>query len=207
MKLGCVLLAAGAGRRFGGGKLLHKIDGEPMIARAMRLYASNFFAARICVTRAEALEIQKFAYGCGFPVAINPDPDRGVGTSVAIGTEVILAREPKLDGILYAVADQPYLTRESIQRLVGAFEACPTQIVSLCAGEMRGNPAIFPAEFYPDLCALKGDTGGGAVIRKHPERVQLVEVFAARELEDIDINETGTVARQSEGDAGKEETT
>ena len=62
MKIGCVLLAAGAGKRFGGGKLLYEVDGEPMIARALRLYSSIPFDARVCVTRAEAGEIRQLAY-------------------------------------------------------------------------------------------------------------------------------------------------
>ena len=70
MKIGCVLLAAGAGKRFGGGKLLHVIDGEPMIARALRLYAALPFAARVCVTRTEAAEIQILAHENGFPVVL-----------------------------------------------------------------------------------------------------------------------------------------
>ena len=186
MKIGCVLLAAGAGKRFGGGKLLNEIDGEPMIARAMRLYGAFDFAARICVTRTEAGEIQQRALESGFPVAINPDPARGVGTSVAIATEAILAQEPMLDGILYAVADQPYLMKESVEQLLAAFEAHPHDIVSLAFGERRGNPAVFPAEFYPELCALKQDVGGGAVIKRHPERLFLVQAGNARELDDID---------------------
>ena len=186
MKIGCALLAAGAGKRFGEGKLLYEVDGEPMIARALRLYASLPFAARICVTRAEAGEIRRYAYDNEFPVAINPDPERGVGTSVAIATEAILAREPSLDGILYAVADQPYLTKESVEQLLAAFEAHPHNIVSLAFGERRGNPAVFPTEFYPELCALKQDVGGGAVIKRHPERLLLVETGCARELDDID---------------------
>ena len=186
MRIGCALLAAGAGKRFGGGKLLFEIDGEPMIARAMRLYGALDFSARVCVTRSEAVEIQRFAQELGFPVAINPDPERGVGTSVAIATEAILAKEPYLDGILYAVADQPFLTKKSVETLLSAFEAHPHDIVSLAFGERRGNPAVFPAEFYPELCALKQDIGGGAVIKRHPERVYLVEAGSVRELEDID---------------------
>ncbi len=186
MKIGCVLLAAGAGKRFGGGKLLYEIDREPMIARAMRLYGTIGFSARVCVTRNEADEIQRCAHEFSFPVAINPDPERGVGTSVAIATEAILAKEPYLDGILYAVADQPYLTQKSVETLLSAFEAHPHDIVSLAFGERRGNPAVFPAEFYPELCALKQDVGGGVVIKRHPQRVQLVEVGSMRELEDID---------------------
>lgn len=186
MKIGCVLLAAGAGKRFGGGKLLYEIDGEPMIARAMRLFGAIEFSARVCVTRSEAAAVQRYAQEFGFPVVINPDPERGVGTSVAIATEAILAREPHLDGILYAVADQPYLTKESVEQLLAAFEAHPHDIVSLAFGERRGNPAVFPASFYPELCALKEDIGGGVVIKRHPERLQLVEAVSARELDDID---------------------
>jgi len=189
VKIGCVLLAAGAGKRFGGGKLLHAIDGEPMIARAMRLYAALPFAARVCVTRTEAAEIQILAHENGFPVVINPDPERGVGTSVAIATEAILAREPALDGILYAVADQPYLTQESVERLLETFMEHPGEIASLCFEKRRGNPAIFPAEFYPELCALKEDTGGGTVIKRHPDRLRLTEVLSARELDDIDTKD------------------
>jgi len=186
VKIGCVLLAAGAGKRFGGGKLLHTIDGEPMIVRALRLFSEVPFAARVCVTRAEETEIQRLALESGFSVSINPDPERGVGTSVAIATESILAREPALDGILYAVADQPYLTQESVIRLIERFSAHPGDIASLSFEKRRGNPAIFPAEFYPELCALKADIGGGAVIKRHTDRLQLVEVFSVRELDDID---------------------
>lgn len=186
MKIGCVLLAAGAGRRFGGGKLLYEIDGEPMVSRALRLYGSFPFAARVCVTRAEAGEIQRLALEGGCSIVINPDPDRGVGSSVSIATEAILAKEPQLDGILFAVADQPYLTAESVRRMIDSFAAHPDHIASLCHQKKRGNPAIFPSEFYPALCALKEDTGGGAIIRRHPERLLLVEVDCAQELDDID---------------------
>ena len=192
MKIGCALLAAGAGKRFGEGKLLYEVDGEPMIARALRLYASFPFAARICVTRAEAGEIRRCAYDNEFPVAINPDPERGVGTSVAIATEAILAREPSLDGILYAVADQPFLACESVLRLMKAFEAKPQQIASLAFGKRRGNPAIFPADLYTELCALKEDIGGSAVIKRYPERLLLVQADDARELFDIDTKETNS---------------
>lgn len=189
MKIGCVLLAAGAGKRFGGGKLLYPVDGEPMITRALRLFAAVPFAARVCVTRSEAVEIQRRAHETGFPVVINPDPERGVGTSVAIATEAILANVPSLDGILYAVADQPFLTQQSVLRLLEAFETHPEDIVSLCAGKRRGNPAIFPAQFYPELCALKADAGGGVVIHRHSDHLRLIEANDERELDDIDTKD------------------
>ena len=200
MKIGCVLLAAGAGRRFGGGKLLHEINGAPMIARAITLYASLAFAARVCVTRAEADEIQSLAQQNGFSVAINPEPERGVGTSVSIATIELLRMEPKLDGILYAVSDQPYLRPESVKALMDAFAANPERIASLGFGGVRGNPAIFPKDLFEELMDLTEDVGGGAVIRRHMERLLLVNAGSARELADVDTREATQLA-------GKEVTT
>ncbi|NLI53198.1 MAG: nucleotidyltransferase family protein [Clostridiales bacterium] len=190
MKIGCALLAAGAGVRFGGGKLLHEVEGEPMIARALRLFGSVPFAARVCVTRAEADEIRRMAQSGGFFVAVNPDPGRGVGTSVSLATNALRAVEPALDGILYAVSDQPYLTKESVMRLLDAFEEEPERIVSLSSAGTRGNPAIFPRAMFRELTELAQDVGGGAVIRSHPELLRLVEAGAARELTDIDTLES-----------------
>ena len=200
MKIGCALLAAGAGKRFGGGKLLYEIDGEPMIYHALSLYAPLAFSARVCVTRDEAQSIRQQAADSGFIVAINPDPERGVGTSVSIATAALLQQEPDLDGILYAVSDQPYLTLESVEKLIAAFAANPERIASLGFGENRGNPAIFPKDLFDELMVLKEDVGGGVIIRRHSERLMLVEAGSARELADVDTREATQLA-------GKEVTT
>ncbi len=186
MKIGCVLLAAGAGKRFGGGKLLYEVEGEPMIAHALQLLGSIPFASRVCVARRADRAIQTLAQEHGFAVVINPDPERGVGTSVSIGTETVLLLERELDGILYAVADQPYLTQASVKRLLDAFEQHPERIASLSWQGKRGNPAIFPLDYWSELMQLREDVGGAAVIRRHPESLQLVEADLARELEDLD---------------------
>lgn len=186
MKIACVLLAAGAGKRFGGGKLLYEVGGEPMIAHALRLYALFPFRARVCVTRGEERMLQSLAQESGFNVAINPEPERGVGTSVSIGTQTALLLEPELDGILYAVSDQPYLERTSVQRLLDAFGNDSNQIVSLSFQRTRGNPAVFPKSLFGELSQLSEDLGGGAVIRKNPQMLRLVEANDARELEDLD---------------------
>ncbi|MCQ4808209.1 NTP transferase domain-containing protein, partial [Intestinimonas massiliensis] len=67
-----------------------------------------------------------------------------------------------LDGALFAVCDQPWLTTESIKRLLNSFRESPDCICALSWGGKRGNPALFPREFYPELFALTGDAGGGA---------------------------------------------
>jgi len=186
VKIGCVLLAAGAGKRFGGNKLLHEVCGEPMIERALERFSAFSFCARVCIVRPEAETIHSLARGKRFSAVINPDPDRGVGTSAAIGTKSVLSLCPEADGILFAVCDQPNLRHASVQRLLTAFEAHPERIVSLSFAGVRGNPAVFPKSVFGELEALTGDVGGGAVIRRHPEMLTLTEAETKDELIDID---------------------
>ena len=70
--------------------------------------------------------------------------------------------------------------------LLEIFRAHPEDICSLSCQGTRGSPALSPAAFFPELSALTGDTGGGQIIRRHPDRLRLVEVLDPRELSDID---------------------
>ena len=75
-----------------------------------------------------------------------------------------------MDGALFSVCDQPWLTTESIIRLKNAFLESKTALCALSWRGVRGNPVIFPRDLFGELAALTGDTGGGAVIRAHPDR-------------------------------------
>lgn len=187
MNVGCVLLAAGAGKRFGGEKLFYEVGGSSMIVRALALFSALPFSARVCVVRSNADRISALALSAGFHPAVNPDAERGVGTSVSAGTLAALERRPDLDGILYAVGDQPNLTRASVERLLDAFTHAPEKIASLSYGGERGNPAVFPRSLFAELAALDGDVGGGAVIKRNPTMLRLVEADSAEELTDIDV--------------------
>lgn len=181
-----MLLAAGAGKRFGGDKLLYEVCGETMIENALERFAAFPFCARVCVVRPDAETIHRFAEEKRFALAVNPDPDRGVGTSVAAGTKRVLSLCPEAEGILYAVCDQPKLRHASVARILAAFGRRPDKIVSLSYAGVRGNPAVFPRSVFGELEALDRDVGGGAVIRRHPELLALEEADAAEELTDVD---------------------
>lgn len=68
---------------------------------------------------------------------------------------------------MFAVADQPYLTRESLENMVETWEVSKKGIlVSENAGRM-GNPVIFAYKYYEELKKLEGDVGGKCVLKKH----------------------------------------
>jgi molybdenum cofactor cytidylyltransferase len=188
MSLGCVVLAAGNASRFGRNKLSENFRGKPLIQWALEavpvdrlgpVYAD--VPAPVCVVT-QYPDVGMLAAAFGFGGVFNEAPESGISHSVVLGTQALMHR---CSGLLFLVADQPLLRRQSVAALADRFLADPTRIVVPAAGERRGNPCVFPASLYPELLALTGDRGGKQVINRHPELVTLVPV-PAEELQDVD---------------------
>lgn len=187
MKLACLVTAAGTGSRFGTDKLHLPVDGQPMGVLALDVLKKIPFALRVLVTSRDKGYLIDAARERGFAVVINPAPERGMSSSVRLGTEHILSTGT-YDGILYAVADQPHLSSATVEKLVNAFLREPGCIWAPEAAGKRGNPVLFPASLFSELMQVTGDRGGRQVIAAHGELLRTVSVPAA-ELKDIDTKE------------------
>ena len=183
MKLGGVLMASGQGRRFGANKLLALVEGVPLYRRAMTALAgAGLDRLAVCSPYPEVLEA---GAALGFLPLPNPGAEEGISASIRLG----LSAMEGMDGVLFSVCDQPFLTTASIIKLLNHFQQSKNAICALAWQGQRGNPVVFPADLFGELAALTGDTGGGAVIRRHPERLALVEAGSPRELADLDRRE------------------
>ena len=180
--LGCLVMAAGSGRRFGGNKLAADLDGKTLIRRALEAVPAAQFTAVTVVSQYE--DIEELAGQFGFAAIHNDRPDLGLSHTIRLGTEAMRT----CDGILYMVADQPKLCQETVARLVEVFCQHPDRIVGAGHEGRRGNPNLFPARFFEELMALSGDHGGSSVIRAHEDALLLVETDA-EELFDCDTPE------------------
>lgn len=176
---GCLIMAAGNASRFRANKLAAEFDGKPLIRRALEAVPQAMFSRIAVVTQYP--QIMELARAFGFEAIENRHPDYGISHTIRLGTEA-LADCP---AILYMVADQPLLAQDSVRRVVAAWQAQPEKIVGAAHNGKRGNPNIFPREFYPELLALTEDHGGNTVIRAHAERFLPVEV-AQEQLTDVD---------------------
>lgn len=181
--VGCLVMAAGNAARYGENKLAVSWRGKTLIERALDAVPAEKLAAVCVVTQYDEVEV--LARRRGFLCRRNDHPERGISHTIRLGTEALRGR---CRAIVYMVADQPLLRRESVSALVDFYRAKPECIAALAHDGARGNPCVFPERFFPELCALTGDTGGGAVIRKHPAALRLIETDA-RELTDVDAPE------------------
>jgi molybdenum cofactor cytidylyltransferase len=176
-----LLLAAGAGSRFGGGKLLHPLeDGVAIAAHAAR----NLIAAGLNVTAvvrpgdfplAELLEQE----GCA--VTVCPDAERGMGVSLAHG----VGATRDAGGWIVALADMPRIRPQTIERVVQALRDGAAIVAPACQGD-RGHPVAFAARFLHELQALIGDSGARAIVQRNQALVRVIDVDDPGVLLDID---------------------
>ena len=184
-KITLVMLAAGDSRRFGSNKLLYEIDGMPMYLRTLEKLqkaASELGDCEIIVVT-QYEEIAAKANTLGVKVLINPQPERGISSSMQIG----LATAKDSSACLFTVSDQPWLTAETIINLVDKFRDEQKGMACTIFGTKTGNPCIFSREYYQELMEITGDKGGKQIINRHPEDVTYFKIEDARELQDIDI--------------------
>ena len=189
MELACIVMAAGAGRRFGANKLLQDLAGKPLYVWALDAIPAEMFSRVIVVTG--YTPVAERAEAMGFTVVCNDRPEDGISRTVRLG----LTAAESCDGALFMTADQPLLTTCTMEKLAAAFAAEPDCIHAASHERVRGNPCLFPRVFFPELMELQGDRGGAAVIRQHPERLRLLEV-PAEELLDCDTPEALAICRE-----------
>ena len=183
LRVGCLLMAAGNAERFGENKLLCAAwDGKSLIEHALDAIPRECFARVLIVTQYP--EITALAKERGFETLQNEHPERGQSETIRLGTRAL----SDCDAICFMVSDQPLLRRETLAREVDFFSSHREHIVALGHNGVRGNPCLFPARFFPELLALEGDVGGGAVIRKHLDTLLLFPADE-RELRDADTKE------------------
>ena len=178
-RIGCLVMAAGNSTRYQGNKLAALFRGKPIIEYALDAVPADRFAAVTVVTQYP--EIEALARQRGFAVIRNEHPDWGISHTIRLGTEAM----QDCNAILYMVADQPLLDDASVERILECWRQHPCNIVGASHNGKRGNPCIFPKEFFEELMALEEDHGGNTVIRRYPDRLLTVEV-AQEELTDVD---------------------
>jgi len=184
LNITAILLAAGAGSRFGGDKLLYPLaDGVAIAAHAAR----NLIAAGLDVVAvvkpgdfplADMLE-QENCY-----VTFCREAAHGMGASLAHG----VGESRGADGWVVALADMPSIKRATIAAVAGRLQAGAELVAPSYRGK-RGHPVGFGKRFGPQLLALRGDTGARDIIAASSRELALIECDDAGMLHDIDRRE------------------
>ena len=186
-RIGCVIMASGLGKRFGGNKLMADFHGKPMIQRALDA-TENLFTKRVVVTRHES--VAALCREQKLDVVLHDLPHRN--DTVRLGLEAL----GDLDACLFLPGDQPLLRRETVAKLLQNWAEHPNCMIRPIHEDTEGSPVLFPAWIFPELKDLPVGKGGGVVIQNHPHDMIRVSVSDPFELADADTPETLELLQQ-----------
>ena len=177
-RLGCVIMASGVGRRFGGNKLMADFQGKPLLQYALEA-TEGIFARRIVVTRHQ--EAAAFVRLRGVEALLHDLPHRN--DTVRLGLQAV---SEDVEGCLFCPGDQPLLRQETVASLALNAVNGKDEIWRPVWEDREGAPVLFPKWSFPKLLTLPEGCGGSFLIKKYPGRIRRVPVRDKFELQDID---------------------
>jgi len=180
-----VILAAGAGSRFGGGKVRAALEGRPLLAnvlaavreagigRVVVVLGRDAGAALDAVRDVDPGVLERVL------VTVNPTPERGLATSLRLGFGAATAVAPPA-GVLVLLGDQPRVRADVLRVLCGAVASAHAfAVVPRYAGDAAPNPVLLLPAGWPLVAGLTGDRGLGPLLAADPARVVRVAVPGA----------------------------
>lgn len=176
------MLAAGAGRRFGGGKLLVPLAGAPLIRRTADAVCAAGFAEVVVVTGADGAAITAALEGLACRTICAPDWDEGMAASLRAG---IAALAPDAAGVFIFLGDMPLVPVHLCGELARLAE-CAGYAARLRVVGQPAHPAAFTRAAFADLKALTGDTGASRLLAQRTSGVAYRDASEAGALIDID---------------------
>jgi CTP:molybdopterin cytidylyltransferase MocA len=181
MTVAGLVLAAGAGRRYGMPKALVPYEGRLLVQRAAATLHEAGCASVTVVLGAAADEVRAAAPDLPATV-VNPDWATGMGSSLRTGLAALTATGATAAVVL--LVDMPGVSAEAVRRILA--HAGPGALVMGGYGERRGHPVLLGRDHWAGVSAsATGDRGARDYLRANEVRV--VPVGDVADDTDIDV--------------------
>lgn len=156
-----VVLAAGAGRRFGGDKLAATLEGRPILVHVVEAArAAGLDPVLVVVAPGTRIETP------GATQVVNPQPELGLSSSLRRGLEAVASDVP-LAVIL--LGDQPLVSPDVIRAVIVAAAAAPGHAaVPRYADGSGPNPVALGRPLFSLAEEARGDRGLGPLLAQRP---------------------------------------
>jgi len=165
-RVALVVAAAGAASRFQGPKLAADAKGRSLLERTLAATQSSQFHRTVLVVgegREHVLRALPDEVLANLLVAVNPDPSRGLSSSLRVGLEACADS----DAVAFVLGDMPWVGPELTSRVMAAYRASAARICAPRVGDRTGHPVVFSKELFGALGEITGDTGARDVIKEN----------------------------------------
>jgi len=190
MSIAAIVLAAGAGSRFGGGKLLARLDGRPIVEHVVDAARAAGLDPIVVVVPPTG-ELDDLDLGNVRRVT-NETPQEGLSSSVRLGLREVDG-DPGVMAALILPGDQPRVRPTTIAALIGALAETtdPGFVAARHLEDDSPNPVLARRSVWRLADELAGDRGFGPVLSAHPELVHWIDIPGANP----DVDTQGDLAR------------
>ncbi len=147
------VLAAGMGTRFGGDKLEAMCAGKPLGRWAIEAVEAAGLRPGTIITGPEWV-----TFAGGWTRAVNPEPEAGLGSSLALAARLVPSGRQSL---LVLLADMPLVTPDYLRELAARTAPAATRYPEGHAGV----PALLDRKLIDRAAKLTGDRGAGRLLR------------------------------------------
>ncbi|HJQ35373.1 MAG TPA: nucleotidyltransferase family protein [Pyrinomonadaceae bacterium] len=172
MKVGAIVLAAGASTRMGTPKQLLRFEGQTLLKRAALAALGAGCRPVVVVTGAHAARARGELRGLDVLEVENELWETGMASSVRAGIGAVI--ESDADAVVLMLCDQPHVTSEIITGLIEAHKATGRGVVASEYGGGFGVPALFGRSLFDELVQLEGAAGAKQVIKSHAREAHFV---------------------------------
>ena len=177
MKVAGLVLAAGAGVRFGGPKAPFVLDGERLVDRAVRIMRDAGCEPVMVVLGAWVGDVPDAV------VVVNDDWPEGMGSSLRTGLSALDVMAD-VDSVIVTLVDLPGLTALGVRRILES----PGPIVAATFDGERGHPVKFAHEHWAEVIAVaRGDEGARRFLKDRSDVVRM-EIGDVATGADMDTN-------------------
>ena len=180
-KVAGVILAAGEARRFGKPKQVLEWRGLALVRRVAETAIKADLDPVIVVTGAYENEVTNALSGVRVQIVHNEAWKSGQSASLQAGVDQI---PEHCGGVVFLLADQPWVTVELIRTVMDSHARGLAPIVAPLVDGDRANPVLFDRRVFTDLLEIKGDVGGRALFSRYP--IEYVTWHDRNVLLDID---------------------
>jgi CTP:molybdopterin cytidylyltransferase MocA len=160
--IGGIVLAAGAGTRFGGAKQLAELHGRPLLEHALRTMAAAPLDRVVVVLGSDAEEVMRTVDLHGAEPVVCDRWEEGQSASLACG----LAELEGCEAVVVTLGDQPGLAPEAIARVLAA-RGDTDAVRATYAGE-PGHPVLLERRLFERLRDVSGDHGARHLLLSVP---------------------------------------
>jgi CTP:molybdopterin cytidylyltransferase MocA len=146
--IAAVVLAAGEGRRFGGLKQLHEIDGRPMLEGVLRTLAATGPTHRVVVLGARAGTILERVDLQGARPVVCDRWDAGQAASLHAGLDAL---PEAAEWALVVLGDGPGLDPQAVERMLAVAVPGDGAIRAADYGQGRSHPVLIPRARFGEI--------------------------------------------------------